>query len=251
MNTILLSLALLPVVVLAIYVYLQDRQAKEPLGLLLKAFFFGTLSVLPALLMETLLNLFKPDLPVLSGLYEGFVVAGFSEELCKLTLLALAVWKSPDFDEYFDGIVYATFVSLGFACVENVQYVFLQETLFESLHTGFMRALLSVPGHFLFGVTMGYFFALAKFRPQQRLRHLAAALLLPVALHGTFDALLMIPETMTEGSEEIGAALFVAFLLFDLFLWKQGRKRLLHLQALSSQQASDKLPPFDQIDWTV
>lgn len=219
--------------------------------MLLKAFGFGVLSIVPTLMMETSLSLFVPDSPVLGGLYNGFVVAGCSEELCKLLLLTWAVWKSKEFDEYFDGVVYATFVSLGFACVENVQYVFLQETLFESLHTGFMRALLSVPAHFLFGVTMGSFFALAKFRPERRGRYLLGAWAVPMVLHGTFDSLLMVPAAMEEGSEELALLLLVLFLVFDIFLWRQGRKRLAHLQELSAQQAEERMPSLDNLDWSA
>ena len=236
MNTILLVLAVLPVVVLAVYVYVQDKQQKEPVGMLLKAFLFGILSILPAILLETVLALFTPGVPVADGLYTGFVVAGFSEELCKLVMLRWAVWKSRAFDEYFDGIVYATFVSLGFACVENIQYVFLQDTFYSSLSTGAMRALLSVPGHFLFGVVMGYFFALARFEPSHRSLNLTLALIAPMLLHGTFDALLMVPDNMSLKSNGLHATLFVAFICFDLWMWKIGKKRLRRLQALSADQ---------------
>mgnify|MGYP004445509219 CR=1 FL=1 len=252
MNTILLVLAVLPVVVLAVYVYVQDKQQKEPVGMLLKAFLFGILSILPAILLETVLALFTPGVPVADGLYTGFVVAGFSEELCKLVMLRWAVWKSRAFDEYFDGIVYATFVSLGFACVENLQYVCMQGTFMEAVSTGSMRAVLAVPGHFLFGVSMGYFFALARFQPEKRGRHLWKALLVPVMLHGTYDALLLIPEGMPSGSEVVAGVLFVVFLWFDLRLWKIGKRRLARLQQLSSEQAAREAGgSLSDLDWNV
>ena len=172
-NVILISLAILPVIVLAIFIYRKDKFEKEPLRMLAKAFFFGCLSVIPAILIEQALALgfFYMGGEYVSGfvtgIYNGFIVAGCSEELCKLALLALAVWKAPDFNEYFDGIVYATFVALGFAGIENLMYVFRQETFEVSLMTGGVRAILSVPGHFLFAVVMGYYFALAKFNPDK------------------------------------------------------------------------------------
>ena len=42
-------------------------------------------------------------------------------------------------------------------------YVFGEQELLSSLRVGVMRAVLSVPAHFLFAVIMGYFLAMAKF----------------------------------------------------------------------------------------
>lgn len=244
-NVILISLAILPVIVLAIFIYRKDKFEKEPLRMLAKAFFFGCLSVIPAILIEQALQLgfFFMGGEYMSGfvtgIYNGFIVAGCSEELCKLALLALAVWKAPDFNEYFDGIVYATFVALGFAGIENLMYVFRQETFEVSLMTGGVRAILSVPGHFLFAVVMGYYFALAKFNPDKRRQNLFKAFFYPMLLHGTFDALLMIPEAMGEEGSWLSAVLFPVFIFFDVKLWKVAMRHLKGLQEMSGQQNND------------
>ena len=244
-NVILISLAILPVIVLAIFIYRKDKFEKEPLRMLAKAFFFGCLSVIPAILIEQALALgfFYMGGEYVSGfvtgIYNGFIVAGCSEELCKLALLALAVWKAPDFNEYFDGIVYATFVALGFAGIENLMYVFRQETFEVSLMTGGVRAILSVPGHFLFAVVMGYYFALAKFNPDKRRQNLFKAFFYPMLLHGTFDALLMIPEAMGEDGTWLSAVLFPVFIFFDVKLWKVAMRHLKGLQEMSGQQNND------------
>lgn len=244
--------------------------------MLLKAFIFGCLSAIPAIFMETLLSslyvgIGGNNLPgFCSGLYNGYIVAGCSEELCKLLLLTWAVWRSRDFNEYFDGIVYATFVALGFAGLENVMYVFSQETYGSALMTGGMRAVLSVPGHFLFGVVMGYYFAMAKFQPERRREYRFKAFLFPMLLHGTFDALLMVPEAMGLDNTIFSSVTFLVFIYFDIKLWKVGMQRLNHLQELSSQQQYDSStesygddngdssgqPPhqgdaFDGFDWNV
>lgn len=268
-NEILIALALLPVIVLMIYIYRQDKYEKEPIKLLLKVFFLGTLCAIPAIILESLLSAFAPgcDFPVFNGLYNGFVVAGFSEELCKLLMLRKAIWKNKDFNEYFDGIVYAAFVSLGFAGLENVMYVFNQTDFYQAISTGAVRAVMSVPGHFLFAVVMGYYFALAKFQPEHRSANMFKALLYPALLHGTFDALLMIPEGFEEYEGLIAGVLFVVFIIFDIKLWKIGTKKLRHLQQLSESQAketdnfgetgqggaSNSAPedPFKGIDWNV
>ncbi len=263
---ILLSLAILPVICLAYFVYRKDKFEKEPIRMLLKAFFFGCISAIPAIFLESMLTYSFISIGgnemsgIIQGLWNGYAVAGCSEEFCKLILLALAVWKSREFNEYFDGIVYATFVSLGFAALENVMYVFDQESFYASFVTGSMRAVLSVPGHFLFGVAMGYYFALAKFQPERRLYNLFMAFLIPMLLHGTFDALLMIPESMGEEYSWLSGILFPVFIWFDIRLWKIGMRKLGHLQQLSEEQYGDSFEnntttqmqdPFSNFKWDV
>lgn len=249
MNIYLIAIAVLPVIVLAWVVYRGDKYDKEPLGKLVKAFLFGALSIIPAAMMERVLVQFTPPFPVVSGVYTGFVVAGCSEELWKLLLLMLAVWKSREFDEYYDGIVYACFVSLGFACFENISYVFGQQAFSDALVTGSVRAVLSVPGHFLFGVMMGYYVALAKFDEGHRKGYLLMAFVVPMLLHGTFDALLMVPESMESGAEIVSGLLFIVLLWFDIRLWKWGVGRIRRLQELSKEQNSDRNNPFRGFTW--
>ena len=240
---IVLLLAVLPVALLAWFIYRKDKFEKEPISMLAKAFFFGCLSIIPAILIELLLaSLFSSQSAVVNGIFHGYVVAGSTEELCKLAFLALAVWKSREFNEYFDGIVYATIVSLGFAAVENVGYVFSPDTFSGSLAIGTMRAILSVPAHFLFGVVMGYYFAIAKYQPSNRKSALWKAFLYPMLLHGTYDALLMIPEGFNEDLGWLIAIIFIVFVYFDVKLWIIGMKKLKNLQQMSEQQMSASNP---------
>ena len=267
MTITLLALAVLPVIILSIYVYRKDTVEKEPPRMLLKAFLYGMVSVLPAIGFEMGLSQYEPYTPLFAGLWNGYVVAGFSEELLKLLLLHAAVWKSREFNEYFDGIVYSTYVALGFACVENIGYVFMQDGLTAAVSTGAMRAVLSVPGHFLFGVVMGYYVALAKFEPWHKSACLFKALFFPMLLHGTFDALLMIPEKYADDGLQmvIAPLLFVVFIWFDVRLWKIGIRRMRRLQECSAMQGEqraydetsaqehgpDGRSSLDSLDWNV
>lgn len=216
----LIGLAILPVVILLIYIYRKDKFQKEPIGLLLAALGMGMLSVLPIVFVERFLSSLNPFDGVDGALYTAFVVAGCVEEGFKLLFLYWLIWRNKYFDEYFDGIVYAVFVSMGFALVENVMYVFS-----GGLSTGIMRALLSVPAHFLFAVVMGYFFALAKFY-RNRTWNMLLAFIAPMLLHGIFDALLMVAEV----SETMQGTCLVGFIVFDIVLWKIGKKRLRQLE---------------------
>lgn len=247
--------AVVPVVLLLWFVYRKDRLNPEPLGRLLLTFFVGCLSVVPAGLMETLLMPLVPSaetMPVLNGLLDGYLVAGLCEELCKLLLLLWVIWRSPHFDEYFDGVVYAVFLSLGFACVENIGYVMGGE---DPMGTALMRGVLAVPAHFLFAVTMGYYVSLAKFDPAGRRGHLWKAFLYPMLLHGTYDALLMVSSNL-EGRDSMVAvvvciALFVAFVVFDVRMWRWGLRRIKRMQERSQEQDCDRNRPFDGFTWVV
>lgn len=247
--------AVLPVLLLLFFIYRKDKLNPEPLGRLILTFFVGCLSVVPAGLLESLLMPLGPSaetMPVLNGLFDGYLVAGFSEELCKLLLLLWVIWRSRHFDEYFDGIVYAAFLSLGFACVENIGYVMSGNA---PMSTALMRGLLAVPAHFLFAVTMGYYISLAKFDPAGRRGHLWKAFLYPMFLHGTYDALLMVSSNLS-GSESlvstgVTAVLFIVFVVFDIRMWKWGLKRIKRMQERTQENDYNSLNPFDGFTWNV
>lgn len=242
--------AVLPVVVLLWFIYRKDKLNPEPIGKLAWTFVVGCLSVVPAIAMEMVLGMFMPPAPILGGLYNGYVVAGLSEELCKLVLLMMVIWRSRHFDEYFDGIVYAVFVSMGFACVENVMYV-MGST--EALSVALMRGLLAVPAHFLFAVTMGYHLSLAKFDPANKRRHLLHALFYPVLLHGTYDALLMVSDGLGDSAlgMSLSGLLMVAFIVFDVMMWRWGMRRIKRMQERSHEEGFDRMNPFDGFTWNV
>ncbi len=247
--------ALLPVILLLFFIYRKDKYQPEPIGKLLWTFFVGCLSVIPASVMEMVLSIFTPTEPVLGAFFTGYVVAGFSEELCKFALLMWVIWRSPHFDEYFDGIVYAVFLSLGFACVENVMYV-VGST--DAMAIALSRGLLAVPAHFLFAVIMGYHLSLARFDLPNKRRHFSHALLYPMLLHGTYDALLMVSSNLSAGSGDentvaalVCSVLFVIFVVFDIRLWRRGMKRIKTMQQRSRQQGFNRLRPFDGFTWNV
>ena len=143
----------------------------------------------------------------------------------------LVIWRNKNFNEFFDGIVYAAFISLGFACLENLMYVIGSDTFGSAITTGVMRALLSVPGHFLFAVIMGYFLGMAKFRPDQRSKYLILSLVCPMLAHGLFDYLLMLSSAFTDNNLEwMGVLLFILFIYLDVKMWKIGLKQIAKMQ---------------------
>ena len=211
--------AIFPVAVFLFIVYKADT-VKEPPKLLAKCFFFGCLATIPILIIELglgLLNVF--DSHFLTSFYEAFIVASLTEEGVKFLVLYWIVWKRKEFDQYYDGIVYAVFVSLGFALVENILYV---------IQSGFgvavARALLSVPGHGLFGVMMGYFFARARFSPENKRKFLWLSLLIPILFHGLYDFILFYLPAI---EDPIVMLLFgLCFVALIVLLWVYGIKNI-------------------------
>ena len=187
----LLAAALLPVIVLMWYIRKQDKIEQEPFGFVMSVFLCGAVTVISALILETLgefiLNIFLPQTSlVYLALYYFLVVAG-AEELGKYVVLRLRTWRSPEFNYTYDAVVYSVAASLGFAAVENIMYVFQ-----GGMSTALLRALTSIPGHAMFAVFMGFHYGLAKqadSRGQTGLRdsELRKMLIVPVLLHGFYD----------------------------------------------------------------
>jgi len=183
-------LALAPPIGFLIYILRYDRIEPEPMGFVARMLFIGILSVVPAALIEGMFlesSLFAGDGLVQAGL-QSFLVISPVEETMKLLVVMLFAWKSRNFNEPNDGIVYAAAVSIGFAMAENVLYV-----LGHGIGVGIARALTAIPGHAFTGVLMGRYIGMARFARSRSRRNadLAAALFLAWFLHGLYDTLVL------------------------------------------------------------
>ena len=253
---ILLSIAILPVAGLLIFIYFQDKYQKEPIKSLLKAFFGGWLAVVMDIGLVTTIEYSIGLFPILPDtvFYDSFLTAAIPEELCKFLIFMIFIWRDKNFDEYFDGIVYATFIGLGFACIENIEYVFKY-----GFGAGVSRALFAVPGHFLFGVLMGYFLSLAKFTTEKRKKYIFLGLLFAIIAHGLYDWLLMFVDRLSSiGSDFaylVSGIVYQAFLAGDVLLWIFGMKLVRKHQRNSRQQAEETVDTveseYKQIDWNA
>jgi RsiW-degrading membrane proteinase PrsW (M82 family) len=220
----LLMISVLPVIILLGYIYLKDKNEREPFGLLLRAFLRGMLVAVLILLWSSLESILGFRLTAFadnSALLKSFFQAAIPEEGLKFLFLYWLIWNNKEFNEHFDGIVYAVFVSMGFACLENILYVFA-----GGFETGVVRALLAVPGHFLFAVIMGYFLSRARFTPMHRSRLLWMAFLCPVIAHGLYDTLCFTMEMYGGLSSGLSSVLSVLFLAFNIKLWQVGLRAI-------------------------
>jgi protease PrsW len=190
---ILLAIATAPAFAWMIYIYLKDRHEKEPLGLLFKCFIAGCFSVIPAVLLESYGQFMGHGISTNS--YNTFVfaffVVGLSEEASKLLMVLLLAYRRKEFNEPFDGIVYCLMVSMGFAMVENILYVFSGENHADSVRIGILRVFTAVPAHATFSIIMGYFLGLSKFRENATAFYILLALAGAVLFHGAYDYFFM------------------------------------------------------------
>lgn len=222
----LLTAAAIPVVAF-LYVIYQKDTIKEPIGLLAKCFIGGCLSILLTLVIIYFLF---PEIqfahPAMNAFYEAFFQAAIPEELAKFIILYWLVWNSKEFDQHYDGIIYAVFVSIGFAFVENVLYVFQY-----GYGVAVLRGILAVPGHGLCGVCMGYFFSLARFdKDYKHKRYLTYGIVSAIILHGLYDFFLMYMDA--DGvSDRLMYLLFILFVIVVIVEWHLGIKSIRkHLQ---------------------
>jgi len=210
MAALLASLA--PVFIILFYIYFRDKYDREPIGLLVKSLLAGMLAVIPIIFLERLLMGIMPPLgKAAAAAYHAFLVAGTTEELFKFLALYLLIWRNPNFNEKFDGIVYAVFVSLGFAAVENVMYV-----MDGGVKIAIVRALTAVPAHAFFGITMGYYFGIAHMYTEIRKAYLLKAILIPILLHGIYDFILMVEVDW----------LLTLFVPYVIYLYVMGIKKM-------------------------
>lgn len=188
--------AVIPAIFLMRCIWKMDTVEKEPGSLLRACVLRGCLATALAFVLELLVDdLILPRTGIQTEMTYSIINAtcvGFIEEFSKFFFLKKRTWNDPNFNYRYDGIVYAVFVSLGFAALENVLYVFNY-----GLSVALSRALLAVPAHMGFAVFMGAFYGRAKLCDVRgdsagRKINLLAGYLTAVSLHAFYDAAAMI-----------------------------------------------------------
>ena len=228
--------ALIPALILGWWIYQKDSLRPEPLNMLFKAFLYGVGSTFVTLVITSFLSMMGMMIYDL-GSYSGAVstalfAAALPEETAKLLMLWLLLRKNPFYDEYFDGIVYAACVGLGFAGTENILYLLQSDNW---LGTGIMRGITAVPAHFAIACAMGYFYSKRHFGDRSRFTAVCV-LAVPVIIHWVYDALAF--------SEGIFPALSVVInVLFVLLIWLVYRNTMRRISTMQQLDQSRMTPP--------
>jgi RsiW-degrading membrane proteinase PrsW (M82 family) len=179
---ILLALAIAPGIAISIYVYEKDRFEREPRRLLVISFLLGMAAIFPALFLELILEpLITHENPILYHALIAFAMVAPVEEIVKFLCLRYYAYRSPNFNEPLDGIIYSVMVAMGFATLENIFYV-----MQYGMQNALLRMFTAVPAHATFGIAMGYFAGIAKFS-RNSFFNLVMGILLAVLLHGAYN----------------------------------------------------------------
>jgi len=219
--------ALAPAIILTIIMLRRDKSQPEPIGWLLAAVGLGVLSGICVLSLSLL---GWPHFEVAgygTAFLNAFIGAAIPEELCKLGMLSIILKYCKHFNEYFDGIVYAVCIGMGFAGLENILYIFGDD---EWIFMSISRALLSVPAHYFFAVAMGTFFSLAHFDKKNEKVYMLMAIGVPIVLHGLYDTLCFSMAI----SEDVAGYILIAFLVGFRWLRKYAKQLMQSLLKLDS-----------------
>ena len=215
---ILLTVAIAPGLALFSYFYLRKQIAKEPSLTLFHTFLYGAIMTFPILFIQ---HVFEEENIFSNYFFRNVVFTSGLEEFFKWLILLLAIYRHVEFEDAYDGILYGASVSLGFATVENIIYLLTFGT-----DTAFLRALLPVSSHALFGVVMGYYFGRAKFAVAANANnYLFLALLAPYGLHFIYNGILAV--------HDLWLYLIIPFMLF---LWWFGLTRVKYAHSFAMQQ---------------
>lgn len=215
---ILLTVAIAPGLALFSYFYLRKQIAKEPSRTLFITFIYGAMMTFPILFIQ---HVFEEEGIFQNHFIRNAVFTSAIEEFFKWLILVIAIYKHVEFDDAYDGILYGASVSLGFATVENIIALLTFGT-----ETAFIRALLPVSSHALFGVVMGYYLGRAKFSIHSTMnRYVAFAFFAPYILHFLYNAILAV--------DDLWLYLIIPFMLF---LWWFGLTRVKYAHSFAMQQ---------------
>ncbi|MCL6442826.1 MAG: PrsW family intramembrane metalloprotease [Alicyclobacillus sp.] len=173
-------LAIIPALVLLIWLYHRDVLHPEPKRKVYRMFLLGASVVFPAGLLErALLDTSVHAEGLTSLLVTAFFVAGMVEEFLKSAIVDRAAYARGYLQQPIDCLVYAGAVALGFATVENVMYV-----TSSGFTTAVLRSVTAVPAHLMFGIIMGSGYV----RHIWFKRSIAWAYILPALAHGLYDS---------------------------------------------------------------
>ncbi len=226
---VLFAVSIAPGIAISLYFFFKDEYNREPRKHVIISFFLGMLSALMAGVIESTALFITGDNGSESILFtalKAFLIVGFTEEWCKYVMVRKYAFRKPEFDEPFDGIVYAVMVSMGFATLENIMYV-----MEHGLATGIMRMFLSVPAHASFAVLMGYYLGMARFKHIEKKSYLLRGVLAATFFHGFFDFFLFLQENKVVAEHVSGLLLFGGAIASYVVAVKLSRKAIrVHMQ---------------------
>jgi RsiW-degrading membrane proteinase PrsW (M82 family) len=164
------------------------------------------------------------DTNTLALLAYSMLAIGPIEEVAKMLPFILVVLRFPEFDEPLDGIIYASFIALGYAAVENILYLEYL-TPVEAAARGFAGPVI----HMLFASIWGFTIGCAHLRGESLLGGILRGFLIAAGLHGLYDFIVM--------QNAINALPIAAGLIIAVWIWRLKLMRVLQRGAMRSKAA--------------
>jgi RsiW-degrading membrane proteinase PrsW (M82 family) len=167
-----------------------NREDKNSRKILLRFFFTGLLSVLPASLLYSIFGYsVTPDDFYVGHFIFYLVLVGPVEEFSKFLVFFWLSCRLRAIKEPLDGLLLAAAVALGFATVENISY-----GLRFGMDVLWTRSLLCSAGHMIISATWGFYYGIILFRKQNikhktQLAPVLSALVPAAVIHGLYNFL--------------------------------------------------------------
>ena len=201
---------LLPSLIWLYFLLKEDARHPEPKMLIVFAFVAGMAAVPLALPLEQYAKAHLTD--NVSVLTAWALV----EEMLKYIMVALFILWRRAVDEAPDYVIYMVTVALGFAAAENVLFLIdpiSSGSFATSFFTGDVRFLGSTLLHVVASAAIGFAFAFsARSHPFSRMTSAALGLILAIALHTSFNMLIM-----STGASNTFMALFLVWTVAVIF----------------------------------
>ncbi|MDO8524567.1 MAG: PrsW family glutamic-type intramembrane protease [bacterium] len=160
---IILSAGLLPSFVWLLF-YLRKDSHPESNYLVLKVFVFGILSGVFAIFLEKGFQKGMGFLGASNLLFIIFLASGVIEEAVKFLAVKIGLWKTSEPDEPIDWVLFMIISALGFAALENILVLAMQEviTSTQALEVMSWRFISATFLHALCSGAIGYFWVLSR-----------------------------------------------------------------------------------------
>ncbi|MBI5361626.1 MAG: PrsW family intramembrane metalloprotease [Planctomycetes bacterium] len=220
-----LGFGLVPGLAWMIHIARKDDWEREPWRVVLSVFLLGAIAAVAVAFGRPRIEAAWPALDGEAARWlDAFAITALTEELAKLSAVALgALWLS-EWDEPMDGLVYGAAAGLGFAAMENAYYLSIDGLCFETC----ARAFTAMLGHACFTAGGAFLLGLARLGGWRNARiFVPLAVLAAVLPHGLYDLLLT-------GSRALGLAALLlvvpgALVLFALQVrWARARSIAYH-----------------------
>jgi RsiW-degrading membrane proteinase PrsW (M82 family) len=145
------------------------------------------------------------------------------EEAAKMLPFLLFVIRFRAFDEPLDGIVYASFIALGYAAVENLYYLdFLSG--WEVIARGFAGPVI----HILFASIWAHWISRARLAQRPIALPAALGFLLAAGLHGLYDYMVL--------RHPVSALPIAAAMIATIWIWRLRLMQRLHEDAVKGSE---------------